>query len=40
MIKGVECTKRIFPCITVDDVLYGSFTHVFDSDSPTSHLLV
>lgn len=27
MIKGVECNKRIFPCITVDDVLYGPFTH-------------
>lgn len=27
MIKGVECNKRILPCITVDDVLYGQFTH-------------
>lgn len=26
MIKGVECNKRIFPCITVDDVLSGSQT--------------
>nr|DAK42494.1 MAG TPA: hypothetical protein [Inoviridae sp.] len=26
MIKGVECNKRIFPCITVDDVLNGFST--------------
>ena len=26
MIEGVQCNKRIFPCVTVDDVLNGSFT--------------